>query len=168
MKNKATLLISNDFSNREFAFHFLKSQKSFKDAGINIKFIREEENEKKEYDAIVYKKTHDEMKSIYPRAALAGLSVTDRSKSPNIIYLNYENWNKIPKNIGSEYKSLDDYRIALISHETAHVLGHDHVHCACVGCESDVRQQPSRELHGCKPTTKVIFNSKSPKTNDNF
>jgi hypothetical protein len=108
------------------------------------------------------------MKEIYPEVARSQLSVTDRGKRPMQIHLNGENWTRIPTHLGSEYKNLNDYRVALISHEFAHAFGHDHVTCACVGCKSDVRQQPSRGLDGCKPTTEVIFNPKSPHTDRNF
>ena len=108
------------------------------------------------------------MSMIYPAVARAGLSVTDRGSSPMEIHLLKENWDAIPVHLGSEFTNLDDYRVALISHEFAHVLGHDHVSCACVGCEADTRQQPSRALEGCVPTTKVIFNPKSPHTSRNL
>jgi hypothetical protein len=92
------------------------------------------------------------------------LSTTDRRSLPFKIYLNEDNWAKIPST--SDYKSLGAYRTALVSHEIAHALGHDHVSCRSKGAPSDVRQQPSLPLHGCKPTTKVVFHNKSPKRPD--
>lgn len=119
-------------------------------------------------DVIVYLTSKNAMKKLYPTVAKSGLSVTDRGKSPYEIHLNEDNWNSIPTHLGSEFTDLEDYRVALISHEFSHVLGHDHVKCACVGCDMDVRQQPSRKLYGCTPTTKVVFNKKSPHTNINL
>ena len=92
------------------------------------------------------------------------LSTTDRTTRPFKIYFNEQNWSKIPRT--SEYDSLDDYRTALVSHEFAHAIGHDHVGCRSKGALSDVRQQPSLPLDGCKPTTRVILNRSSPKRPD--
>jgi hypothetical protein len=119
-------------------------------------------------DVIVHLTDHKKMKKLYPQVASSELSVTDRGVKPMQIHINAENWDTIPKHLGSEYKSRDQYRIALLSHEFAHAFGHDHVSCACVGCVSDVRQQPSRNLGGCLPTTKVFFNPKSPHSDVNF
>jgi len=153
--------ISNDFSLSDLDF-FIQSQEAYRKAGIKIDFV--EKNE----DVVVYKTDKKKMKKIYPEMGDAGLSLTDREDRPYKIHLAKENWNKVPAHLGSEYEDLASYRIALVSHEFAHALGHDHVHCACVGCPADVRQQPSRNLRGCVPTTKVIFNPKSPFTRDNF
>jgi hypothetical protein len=145
--------------------YFFQSEEAYEKVGIVVK--RAKKNEQP--TCIVYKSTSDKLSELYPPSvASAKLSITDRSKSPIHVHLCKENWDAIPFHLGSEYKNLDAYRVALISHEFAHVLGHDHVHCACVGCEADVRQQPSRHLHGCKPTTKIIFNKNSPHTDDNF
>lgn len=105
------------------------------------------------------------MKELYGKS---NLSLTDRGTNPIQIHLLETNWNAIPKKMGSDYTSLDDYRSALVSHEFAHAFGHDHVSCACVGCESDVRQQPTRSLGGCLPTTNVVFNPDSPHSDVNF
>ena len=105
------------------------------------------------------------MKELYGKS---NLSLTDRGTKPIQIHLLETNWNAIPKKMGSDYTSLDDYRSALVSHEFAHAFGHDHVSCACVGCESDVRQQPTRSLGGCLPTTNVVFNPDSPHSDVNF
>jgi hypothetical protein len=153
--------ISNDFSLSDLDF-FLKSQEAYRKAGIAIEYVDSKE------DVIIYKTDKKKMFKLYPEMGDSGLSLTDRERKPYKIHLSKENWKRVPEHLGSEYEDLQSYRIALISHEIAHALGHDHVHCACVGCPADVRQQPSRHLHGCKPTTKVIFNAKSPFTADNF
>lgn len=157
---KLKVKISNEFDD-DLEF-FEKSKEAYKKAGITIQYVESKE------DVKIFKTSRKRMRQIYPEVANAGLSVTDRGKRPYLIHLSEENWNKIPKHLGSDYENLDSYRTALISHEFAHALGHDHVHCACVGCPSDVRQQPSRSLRGCVPTTQVIFNHKSPFTSDNF
>lgn len=143
---------------------FKASEKAFADAGLLI--VRVDKESKA--DVIVFKTEVEDMRRWYPQAAKSGLSVTDRGIDPIEIHINAANWNRIPHHLGSEYKSLTEYQVALLSHEFAHAFGHDHVSCACVGCESDVRQQPSRGLKGCKPTTKVIFNPKSPHSDVNF
>ena len=152
------------FSTRNFSVpderYIRASVKAFKDAGLNVKWVKEDG------DYIMHLTSRKKMKTLYPEVERASLSVTDRAEKE--IHLLKDNWDSIPTHLGSEYKSLDDYRTALISHELAHALGHDHVTCACVGCLSDVRQQPSRELGGCLPTTRVIFNSKSPHTSRNL
>jgi len=153
--------ISNDFNLKEMDF-FLKSQNAYRKVGITVTFVDKGE------DVIVHKTDRKAMKKLYPEMGDSGLSLTDRDVKPYAIHLSKENWNKVPVHLGSEYEDLPSYRIALISHELAHALGYDHVHCACVGCPSDVRQQPSRNLHGCKPTTKIIINPESPFTHDNF
>lgn len=151
--------ISNEFKDLSF---FEKSKRAYKKAGIDIQFVQSGQ------DVTVFKTSSKKILSFYPEIGDAQLSLTDRTTSPYTIHLCEENWNRIPKHLGSEYTSLPSYRVALISHELAHALGHDHVHCACVGCPSDVRQQPSRNLRGCLPTTDVIFNKESPFTSDNF
>ena len=92
------------------------------------------------------------------------LSVTMRSSRPYKIFINSNNWSRLPSK--SDYNSipsgLESYRTALLSHEFAHALGHDHVGCRGQGYLSDVRQQPSLPLDGCRPTKKVIFSAKSP------
>ena len=145
--------------------YFRASEQAYQRAGISVLPARESEIP----TCIVFKSFAADLAKLY-QSEIAGaqLSITDRGKNPIHVHLCGENWSRIPKHLGSEYTNLSDYRVALISHEFAHVLGHDHVHCACVGCEADVRQQPSRSLRGCKPTTKVILNPKSPHTEDNF
>ena len=142
--------------------YFQESEKAFDKADLMLSSTSHNP------DVIVYLTTQKEMKKIYPQVAKSQLSVTDRGVYPMQIHINAENFNKIPKHLGSEYTSLDMYRIALLSHEFAHAFGHDHVSCACVGCLSDVRQQPSRGLGGCLPTTQVIINPKSPHSDINF
>ena len=145
--------------------YFLASEEAYERAGISVRPARKSETP----TCIVFKSFSADLAKLYPPdIADAQLSITDRGKNPIHVHLCGENWSRIPKHLGSDYTNLSDYRVALISHEFAHVLGHDHVHCACVGCEADVRQQPSRSLRGCKPTTRVILNPKSPHTNDNF
>ena len=139
--------------------YFTKSIKAFKDAGITIKRSSDPQ-------WVIFKTDRKTMRKLYPEVERASLSVTDRRAKE--VHLFKENWDAIPYHLGSEYTDLDDYRVALISHEIAHTLGHDHVTCACVGCESDVRQQPSRALDGCKPTTNVVFHAKSPHTHRNL
>ena len=157
-------LNGDDFTPEERKY-FRLSERAFQKAGITV---REPEG-KEAVDVIVHKSFKSRMGKLYPEVAKAQLSVTERGgRRPWKIHLSGENWEAIPHHLGSEYTNLDDYRVALISHELAHALGHDHVHCACVGCEADVRQQPSRGLRGCVPTTKVIFNNKSPHTRDNL
>jgi hypothetical protein len=144
---------------------FRESEAAYRRAGISVRCANDSETP----TCIVFKSFQKDLAKLYPaNIADAQLSITDRGKKPIHVHLCGENWSRIPKHLGSEYTNLSDYRVALISHEFAHVLGHDHVHCACVGCEADVRQQPSRGLRGCKPTTRVIFNPDSPHTSDNF
>ena len=139
--------------------YFAKSIKAFRDAGISVTRTTSPQ-------WLIFKTDRKTMRKLYPEVERASLSVTDRRAKE--VHLFKENWDAIPAHLGSEYKDLDDYRVALISHEIAHPLGHDHVTCACVGCESDVRQQPSRGLGGCKPTTRVVLNPKSPHTHRNL
>lgn len=144
---------------------FRESELAYRDCGHSVKQVRPGQGE----DVIVHLTTDNEMRKLYPRLKLTTkLSLTDRGKSPMHIHLHLDNWLEIPKSTGSEYTSLRDYRISLINHEFCHVLGHDHVSCAAPGEESDVRQQPSRSLGGCIPTTSVVFNPKSPYSSVNF
>ena len=76
---------------------------------------------------------------------------------PIEVYFLLENWLRIPVHKGSEYTNLNEYRIALINHELAHVLGFGHVHCPRPGLPCDVRQQPSVSLGGCIPTTQIYL-----------
>ena len=92
---------------------------------------------------------------MFPYKHLHELSVTDSRTRPVTVYIHASNWARIPQ--GSEYQDLDDYRAALINHELAHVFGYGHVHCAAPGMPADVRQQPSKSLRGCIPTTKVLL-----------
>ncbi len=139
--------------------YFKDSIKSFKDAGFTLKLVKNGEYK-------IFKTYLPKMKELYRDVAKAQLSVCDRQVKE--IHLSGENWDSIPTHLGSEYTNLDDYRTSLISHELAHALGYDHVKCRCVGCEQDIRQQPSRHLNGCIPTTKVIISNKSPHTNRNI
>ena len=154
-------LVPDHFSASELAL-FKASEKAYADIGIKVK-------PHSKPDVIVHLSTDKDIKRLYPELAkFPGLSLTDRGKSPMHIHLHLENWLNIPKHLGSDFTDLRDYRIALISHEFAHVLGHDHVSCAGKGLEADIRQQPSRSLGGCLPTTKIVFNPNSPKSNVNF
>ena len=156
------LLAPNHFSESELAL-FKASEDAYGEINIKVR------QTKKNPDVIVHLSTDNDIRKLYPELGkYPGLSLTDRGKSPMHIHLHLENWLQIPKHLGSEFTKLKDYRIALISHEFAHVLGHDHVSCAAKGELADIRQQPSRSLGGCLPTTKIIFNSKSPKSNVNF
>ena len=139
--------------------YFAESIDAFRMAGIRI-------HRSKNPQWIIFKTNRKTMRKLYPEVERASLSVTDRATKE--VHLFEENWDCIPTHLGSEYTNLDDYRVALISHEIAHTLGHDHVTCACVGCESDVRQQPSRGLHGCIPTPRVVFHDSSPHTERNI
>lgn len=143
--------------------YFRASEEAFRRAGLSLTRVAPPAA-----DVIIFKTFEPEMRRLYPSAARSGLSVTDRGKSPMEIHINGENWTRIPKHLGSEYTSLRAYRIALLSHEFAHAFGHDHVGCACAGCKSDVRQQPSRGLGGCVPTTEVVFHANAPHSNVNF
>jgi len=143
--------------------YFKQSMRAFADAGLSLKH-----HPYSDHDVLVHLTPHKEMKRLYPSVANAQLSVTDRGVTPMQIHINAENWNKIPHHLGSDFDSLHEYRTALLSHEFAHVFGHDHVSCACVGCPWDVRQQPSRSLGGCVPNTRVYFNPKSPHTDRNI
>lgn len=147
--------------------HFRQSESAFLAAGI---VVTEADSDSDDVDVIVHKTSPARMRQLYPEVADSGLSVTDRGVRPYEIHLSQANWTKIPTHLGSEYTNLSDYRSALVSHEFAHALGHDHVHCACVGCVADVRQQPSRGLRGCKPTARghVAFHANAPHTQDNF
>jgi hypothetical protein len=143
--------------------YFRAAEKAYEDVGIKIRQVF------KGGDVIIHLSTDKQIRSIYPELTkYPGLSLTDRGLKPMHIHLHLENWFTIPKHMGSEYTNLDDYRIALISHELSHVLGHDHVSCACKGCPSDVRQQPSRGLAGCLPTTQVVFHKNAPYSSVNF
>lgn len=156
--------ITNGFSQSDAPF-FEQSEKAYSRAGISV--CRAKKGQ--EPTCVVYKSSSDVIRKLFPPIVSASkLSVTDRGQTPIQVHLCSENWNKIPKHLGSEYTDLNDYRVALISHEFAHVLGHDHVHCACVGCPADVRQQPSRGLRKCKPTKEVFFYKNAPPTDDNF
>jgi len=155
-------LVPKHFSAEELPL-FKASEDAYEDIDIKVRQV------KKLPDVLVHLSTDKDIKKLYPELAkYPGLSLTDRGKSPMHIHLHLENWLQIPKHLGSEFTNLRDYRIALISHEFAHVLGHDHVGCAAKGELADIRQQPSRSLGGCLPTTKIVFNPKSPKSSVNF
>jgi hypothetical protein len=113
---------------------------------------------------VLQKTAASEMARKFPQQHLRGLSVTDRGASPAVVYIHAANWNRIPQ--GSDFRSLDDYRAALINHELAHVFGYAHVHCAMPGMPADVRQQPSKPLRGCVPTTDVLLYNSAPEHYD--
>jgi hypothetical protein len=159
-------LAPGHFSNKELEL-FKASEDAYANIGITVTQLREKSPQLP--DVIVHLSTDKEIRRLYPELEKTpGLSLTDRGKLPMHIHFHSGNWNKIPHHLGCEYTDLIDYQIAVINHEFAHVLGHDHNSCAAKGEEADVRQQPSRSLGGCLPTTKVIFNPKSPKSYVNF
>ena len=149
--DKDKQMLSYSIHNFDVSHHpyFKQSENAYKKAGIVVKRV------KSNADVKVFLTSFQDMKKMYPSVAKAGLSVMDRLTQE--IHLLQSNWDSIPTHLGSEFKNLDDYRVALISHELSHALGHDHVKCACTGCDMDVRQQPSRSLGGCKPTTDVVL-----------
>lgn len=140
--------------------YFTRSEKAYKSIGITVQRVRSNPNVK------IFLTSKQDMQRLYPSVARAGLSVMDRST--NEIHLLESNWNEIPVHLGSEFTNLDDYRVALLSHEISHALGHDHVKCACKGCDMDIRQQPSRALGGCVPTTKVVFHTNAKHSSVNI
>lgn len=156
-------LTPNHFSLPELV-HFKNSEESYARAGFTVKRVTNNP------DVIVHLTTHKEMGKLYPELRNSpGLSLTDRSKSPMHIHLHLENWLHIPKHLGSDFTDLHAYREALISHEFAHVLGYDHVSCACKGCPRDVRQQPSRSSGGCNHDhSEIVISSESPYSSVNF
>ena len=154
-------LAPKHFSDSDLRY-FRASEQAFADAGIKIRQVA------RGGDVIIHLSTEKQLRSLYPTLKNHSLSLTDRGLRPMHIHLHVNNWFTIPTHLGSEYTNLDDYRTALISHELSHVLGHDHVSCACPGCPSDVRQQPSRGLGGCEPTTKVVFHKNAPYSSVNF
>jgi hypothetical protein len=155
----------NHFSKEEESF-FRESEESFRRAGFSVKRVPLSLNP----TAVIFLTTHKEMARLYPFLPQSpGLSLTDRSKTPMHVHLHLENWLTVPRHIGSNFTELNDYRVALISHELAHVLGYDHVGCACEGCPRDTRQQPSRDSGGCNVHHKeVVINPKSPFSSVNF
>ena len=158
------LTYSADGFSRQDLPRFTECETAYKDAGLSLTRAAN----RTACDVRVFLTVHEDMKKWYPQAAKSKLSVTDRGVHPIEIHINAENWADIPHHLGSEYTDLKKYQTALLAHEFAHSFGHDHVSCACVGCESDVRQQPSRALGGCKPTVRVIFNPDSPHSDVNF
>ena len=127
----------------------------------NIQF----ENYKKCKKCFISLKSSEELtkyfnKHKYEEDPRFSYTITD---STNIIkvFFNKNNFFNIPYELGCKYKSLEEYKLALINHELAHVLGHGHVKCPKPGLPSDTRQQPSRDLGGCLPTTDIIFYSKT-------
>lgn len=115
----------------------------------------------------IYLKTMKELMNIpeIGKHALKGFSWTLYSNPIQVFFL-YENWIKIPIHMGSQYTNLHEYRIALVNHELAHVLGFGHVECPRPGLPCDVRQQPSRNLGGCLPTTEVYIYPYANKLDD--
>lgn len=145
---------------------FTLSEQAYKRAGFIMTRVPHGET----VDVEVHLMTHKDMIKLYPELKnSAGLSLTDRSKSPMLILLHLENWLNIPRHLGSDFTDLNAYREALISHEFVHVLGYDHVGCACKGCPRDTRQQPSRSSQGCNHNhSEIIISSKSPYSSVNF
>lgn len=148
---------------------FLKSEEAYQRAGFSVKRIPFSQKEIIP-SVIVYLSTHQDIIKLYPQLKDSpGFSLTDRSTFPMSIHLHLENWLHIPKHLGSDFTDLNKYREALISHEFSHVLGYEHVNCACQGCPRDVRQQPSRSSGGCNINhTEIVLNPKSPYTSVNF
>jgi hypothetical protein len=166
MYRKSLTYSLHGFSERDMQF-FERSEIAYAKVNISVKQCVKGQTP----TCKVFKSTSKQLAALYPPSVVnSKLSLTDRGKSPMEIHLCAENWNRIPKHLGSDYENLDDYRVALISHEFAHVLGHDHVSCACVGCPADVRSQPSRSYEGCAIPKKdaVVFNKQSPHTDRNF
>jgi hypothetical protein len=164
MKRKTLLyaLAPDNFSVSEEKL-FKESEDAYAEAGFSVKRGNDP-------DVIVHLTTDKQLKELYPQLKKysSKLSLTDRSLDPMHIHLHLENWLAVPHAQGSEYPSLKSYRLALINHEFVHALGHDHVKCACKDCPSDVRQQPSRNLGGCLPTTKVVFHKDAKYSSVNF
>jgi len=104
------------------------------------------------------------MARMFPQPHLRNLSVTDSRTRPVTVYIHEANWDRIPEH--SDFTSLRDYRAALVNHELAHVFGYAHVHCAMPGMPADVRQQPSKPLRGCLPTTDVLLYNSAPEHYD--
>ena len=156
-------LAPNNFSESEKRL-FRQSEEAYKTAGFTVR------ESKYHPDVIVHLSTDKKLKELYPELKKydSKLSLTDRSIDPYHIHLHLENWLAVPRHQGSGYTSLDSYRLALINHEFVHALGHDHVKCKCEGCPSDVRQQPSRNLGGCLPTTKIVFHKDAEYSSVNF
>lgn len=124
--------------------------------GVNIEVVDDISGLPKSKKNFILSNTQGSlMNAMFPRTNLNGLSVTDRTSIPYKIFIRRENWTSLPSR--SEYKTLNDYRIAIINHEVAHVLGYKHVSCKGPGYLSDVRQQPTLSLGGCKPTTSVVL-----------
>jgi hypothetical protein len=144
---------------------FKRSEQAYARAGFTV-----QRKQGLDVDVIVHLTTHKQMTKLYPSLANSpGLSLTDRSLRPMHIHLHLENWMHIPKHLGSDFTDLNAYREALISHEFSHVLGYEHVGCACKGCPRDVRQQPSRSSGGCNHNhSEIVISSKSPYSSVNF
>ena len=164
-KSFSYALFPNHFSSQELPL-FTRSEQAYHRAGFDVKRV----NINQAPSVIVHLTTDKEMRQLYPQLSKSpGLSLTDRSKYPMHIHLHLENWLSIPKHLGSDFTDLQKYREALISHEFSHVLGYDHVSCACKGCPRDVRQQPSRSSGGCNHDhSEIIISSKSPYSSVNF
>ena len=160
------------FANDELGY-FNLSEAAWKSQDVDLVRV----NALSKPDIVVQKSTSADIGALYnktdPRVAQSGLSLTDRSTTPISIHIHKSNWDALPVWHGTEYTNLRDYRVAILNHEFAHALGHNHVKCPCknprsCSLESDVRQQPSRDLGGCKPTTSVVFHKNAPSTNTNF
>jgi len=158
-------LYPNHFSKDEEVL-FRQSEEAYRRAGFKVKKVGLNDAP----TVIVHLTTDKTMKQLYPELSKSpGLSLTDRSKRPMHIHLHLQNWLSIPKHLGSDFTDLQKYREALISHEFSHVLGYDHVSCACKGCPRDVRQQPSRSSGGCDHNhSEIVISSKSPYSSVNF
>ena len=153
--------------------YFTLSEQAWAKQGVKLQLVEHE----KDADVIVQLACKNTLAKLYnkknAKIAASGLSLTDRSTTPIQIFIHEDNWYALPKKHGTEFTSLDQYRVAILNHEFAHALGHDHVSCPCKPGESctrkmDVRQQPSRSLGGCLPHTEVVLHSDAKKSHVNF
>jgi hypothetical protein len=136
-----------------------------------VLFVRVDED-KYNPDVVVFKSTAADIKAKYAhknaKIHRSGLSLTDRTTRPIQVHLHKDNWDSLPVAKGTDFKTIAAYRQALVQHELAHALGYMHVQCPCVGCPMDIRQQPSRNLGGCLPTTDVILYKDAKNSKVNF
>jgi len=150
--------------------YFNQCEKAWMKQNIVLQRVKDS----KDADVLVFKSSSDAIRKQYgARIADSGLSLTDRGASPMQIHILEANWNALPKHRGTDFTDLDMYRVAILNHEFAHALGHDHVSCPCKNAETctlpmDIRQQPSRSLGGCKPVADVIFHKTAKHSNVNF
>ena len=84
---------------------------------------------------LVYKTCKKDMVLKFGKeAGGSGLSLTWRN-TPIEIHIHEDNWNTLPVHHGTDFTDLDEYRVAILNHEFAHALGHDHVSCPCKNAE---------------------------------